>query len=194
MALDQAQIDVLEEHLPYELDMLEGSLGAWAGSDRETRGQWVARMAPIEAFWVHARILWEFFCKSTTTAASADHFTTTRLTYDIPDIGDIQTQIVHLNYGRPRGDNKAKLDIWRARNFVGEVNSAVDRFEAALSEESRRHWKKRVRLAIAVPGNSLSSSSTHTAILSDDVPTGFGHDTGTNRYIGGPTGPAPPRK
>jgi hypothetical protein len=58
-------IAVLEELLPYELDMLEGCFLRLHAQEfleqRRERRDGVSRNAWIESFWVHARNLYEFF-------------------------------------------------------------------------------------------------------------------------------------
>ena len=76
-ALSQEHIAILKEHLPYEIDMLEEALIAWSANPSragETKQQWFRGMSALEAFWVHARNLAEFFedrkGESRTAAAS----------------------------------------------------------------------------------------------------------------------------
>src|ERR1700716_3048028 len=70
-------IAVLEELLPYELDMLEGCFLRLHAREfleqRRERRDGVSRNAWIESFWVHARNLYEFFAnrrRPLTTGAS----------------------------------------------------------------------------------------------------------------------------
>jgi hypothetical protein len=101
--------------------MLEEALIAWSTlpgpDDDKNKQDWVRRMSVIEVFWVHARVLQEFFGKgSVGRAAVAGDFTVTEtILYEVPDVEKIQDQIVHLNYGRPRGDDMAKLTYWDAQ-------------------------------------------------------------------------------
>jgi hypothetical protein len=91
--IEQKNIDVLEEHLPYELDMLEEALRAWATSSKsagESSSTWFTRMSAIEAFWVHARTLHEFFTRSANTegrTACANDFTEKQMDFDFEELG-----------------------------------------------------------------------------------------------------------
>jgi hypothetical protein len=112
MALEQKHIDVLREHLPYELEMLHEAMLAWASST-----DWFRQMSAIEVFWVKARTLHEFFTRDAQAegrTACANDFTTQQIRYDFKELGnrvdDINTQITHLNYYRPLGDATEKLD------------------------------------------------------------------------------------
>jgi hypothetical protein len=177
--LSQDQIDVLEEHLPYELNALEAGLAAWASSasDDRDRQYWFRRISAIEAFWVHARILHEFFTKTEVRAASANHFTKSRRDYEIPDVDKVQQQIVHLNYGRPRGDHQDKLDYWFAQRFLGSVDRAVQDFQRSLIEDAQKHWKMRDPLTVSVPPSSPQATN--------DV------QDSSSKWRAGTTGPAP---
>jgi hypothetical protein len=87
--MDKIKVDILKEHLPYELDMLDEA-AAYARSTEaaETntkKGQvWFKRNAAIEAFWTHARNLIEFLTREkspdlTVSSASAQDFTETSI-------------------------------------------------------------------------------------------------------------------
>jgi hypothetical protein len=181
------------------LDALEEGLSAWGywGSKAppQTRPEWFARIAPIEAFWVHARILQEFFTKIEVRASSAAHFTKIENHYEIPDVEKIQQQIVHLNYGRPRGLDREKLDYWFAERFVGCVDRAVLKFQADLIDDAKKYWKMRSVITINTPlitpqpTNAVwATSSNHPNQGPKGPPTDFTY----SRLA--PTLPSPPRQ
>src|SRR5690349_4588111 len=66
MALEQKHVEVLREHLPYELNMLDHAASAWRIFQRpRDRAEGFAQMSAIEMFWVRARTLHEFSRKTT---------------------------------------------------------------------------------------------------------------------------------
>jgi hypothetical protein len=148
--LEQKEIAVLEEHLPYELDMLEESLIAWSllqgSQDDKNKQDWLRRMSVIEAFWVHARVLQEFFAKE--SAGSK-----------------IQNCVVHLNYDRPRGDDPAKLTYWEAQRVKESFDRAVVLFESKLSDDAKRYWRKREPQRVNFSFVPRTTHSSHHASI-----------------------------
>ena len=170
--MEQEKIDVLEEHLPYELDMLEEAMIAWRSlpkpPDDDNNQDWLKRMNVIEVFWVHARVLQEFFKNpSSSGAAVADDFTVPEtVRYEVPDVEKIQNQVAHLNYGRPRGDDNAKLSYWDAHLAKESFDRAVTLFESKLNDDAKRYWRKREPKKL--PASFIprtTHSSHHTSIL-----------------------------
>ena len=78
-----AQICLLNEHLPYELDML---LATYRELSKQIDD--ITRNALIESFWLHARNLREFYDGSATLdpkgSAAASHFTGRRFRPNSP--------------------------------------------------------------------------------------------------------------
>jgi hypothetical protein len=169
--LEQKEIAVLEEHLPYELDMLEESLIAWSllqgSQDDKNKQDWLRRMSVIEAFWVHARVLQEFFAKeSAGRAAVADDFTRPETVhYNVPDVSKIQNCVVHLNYDRPRGDDPAKLTYWEAQRVKESFDRAVVLFESKLSDDAKRYWRKREPQRVNFSFVPRTTHSSHHASI-----------------------------
>jgi hypothetical protein len=151
MALEQKHIDVLREHLPYELNMLDQALLAWKSSQEpHSMAEWFAQMSAIEMFWVKARTLREFFVRTAHTegrTACANDFTTEPIQYDFHELSsrldDINTQISHLNYFRPLGNATEKLDWHFACRTKGAIDRAVSLFQKNLTPEAEGHWKRR---------------------------------------------------
>ena len=152
MKPDQDQIDVLKEHLPYELDMLEL---AFILLPLET--DVFRRNSLLETFWLHARNLLEFFKKSKpkhARTAWANHFTQHPVEYDLKDFGDkipmMHQQITHLSYDRTREATK-KLTFDLARDVKGAVDRAVQQFQNNLRPEAKAHWKERPVTQVEIP-------------------------------------------
>ncbi len=84
--MDDARKNILTEHLPYEIDLLEYCMEAWCQSAPASKdapqSDWAKLMMPINGFWLHARNLIEFFTMSASDSrtAAADHFTTKAIT------------------------------------------------------------------------------------------------------------------
>jgi hypothetical protein len=167
--MEQIKIDILKEHLPYELDMLDEA-AAYAGSTEaaETHTRkgpaWFKRNAAIEAFWTHARNLIEFLEREKSpdlnvSSASAKDFTDSfHFTLEIKNLKDkINAQICRLGYGR------TIVDYEKLGHEISYVKPALDsqikRFEAKLDFESRKHWAQRTPSTVRGP-----DKATHTAL------------------------------
>jgi hypothetical protein len=166
-ALEQKHIDVLREHLPYELNMLDEALLAWTSFQKpRTMAQWFAQMSAIEMFWVKTRTLHEFFTRNAQAegrTACANDFTAQPIQYDFGELGnrvdEINTQISHLNYYRPVGDATEKLDYYFALRAKGAIDRAVARFQDNLRPEVAKHWKSRGPITIKVPDSTPGASA-----------------------------------
>jgi len=99
MAVEQKHIDVLREHLPYELSMLDQALAAWRIFQKpRDLAEWFTQMSAIEMFWVRPRTLHEFFTKdygSDSRTACANHFTAQPVDYDLRELGN---RLCDINY------------------------------------------------------------------------------------------------
>ncbi|MGA8155123.1 MAG: hypothetical protein WB822_02700 [Rhodoplanes sp.] len=171
MELEQEHKDVLEEHLPYELDMLEEALSRWGSLPKEP--DFFRRNSTIETFWVHARNIHEFFQNKQTNGrtAAANKFTTKSIYYEFKEFGNkiqnIHDQIAHLNYSRPRTAEQ-KLDLAFARRVKEAIDRAVGNFQANLRPEATRYWRTRSAKQIASV-SELALNSSHTTSLSKTV-------------------------
>jgi hypothetical protein len=177
MSLTQDQIDVLHEHLPYELNMLAWALNTWANIPAEPINLSDAgelnkcrRNSAVETFWLHARNLHEFFMQSQTRTASADHFTNERVDYSdlLKELGsnieNINDQISHINYARTRNNNE-KLDFFLAWRVMGAIGRAVKRFQEKLypAAKDHFHWHNAFSQTAAI-ANIPETTSTSTII------------------------------
>jgi hypothetical protein len=144
---------ILEEHLPYELDMLQGAYEflqnpAYAHDRRHL----FVRNAAIECFWLHARNLIDFFTQETSAtsfetrgAVSAFHFTTK--SYEPEGIGrqisdDINQAITHLQYDR-KSQAQPPLDVFVMRRVKEHIERQTKKFEDALTVEPGKVWVRR---------------------------------------------------
>jgi hypothetical protein len=129
MALEQKHYDMLVEHLPYEIDMLRNSYAFLSSTARLKIREAIPENAGtvtflnntvIEAFWIHARCLLEFFQRVSQTegrTSCAQDFTRDQPTYDLPFENlteSINNQICHLNYARFRNSSD-KIDGFTMR-------------------------------------------------------------------------------
>jgi hypothetical protein len=182
--MSRERIAILEEHLPYELDVLDEALIAWCDNpkrDNETKQQWFRRMSAIEAFWVHARNLEEFFedRQGDSRTAAASHFSATRFICSTSEVTKlvekIQDQVVHLNYDRATCLEQ-KLSYWDAVRIKDQIDRAVQRLQEQLTDEAKRHWKPRQPQFLNCPDTSPTTSNHFDRWPSDEAssvgPTG----------------------
>jgi hypothetical protein len=66
--IEAINIEILREHLPYELDMFDGATEYFQSPEfaaaAHSQENWFKRNAAVEAFWTHARNLVEFLKRS----------------------------------------------------------------------------------------------------------------------------------
>lgn len=155
----QRQLELFTEHLPYELAMLDAAtdfLSRPVSEDRSREG-WFRRQSAIEAFWVHARLLEEFFTQTRNPSMSADHFIPdfqanhasakdfakgfdSNLKLDTLVEEKINPQITHINYRREK-DSLKKLG--HEIDFVkAQIDEDVRNFVDKLDPEWKEVWKK----------------------------------------------------
>jgi hypothetical protein len=162
---------MLEEHLPYELEMLQGAYEflqnpAYAHDRRHP----FARNAAIECFWLHARNLIDFLTQASSAtlfetrgAVSAYHFTTK--SYDPDGIGrdindDINQSITHLQYGR-KSQAQPTLDVFTMLRVKQHIERQIKKFEDALTEEAGKVWVRRT-LPETIEVTTLDSATNAT--------------------------------
>jgi hypothetical protein len=164
MALEKEQIDMLVEHLPYELNMLDGAYELLANVEGEDDHAKMLTNVYIECFFLHARNLIEFFTKTQKRTASASMFTHKRIDYELPDLMDqINDQISHPNLAR--GDNCMEpLTGSHIARIKGAIDRAVSLFQSKLKEDARTHWRNREAKSTEIPAAFYSSATN--AIIS----------------------------
>lgn len=165
--MEDVRKNILTEHLPYEIDLLEQCIEAWSHSVPASKGasksDWAKLMMPINGFWLHARNLIEFFTMpaSDGRTAAADHFTTDTIHYQMPnkaELKKIHDQISHLNYDRLTGFGK--LTIHDAVRIKGQIDRAIAKFQDHLTAEAAFLWQKRTPIKVHddLPPQNYTSS------------------------------------
>jgi hypothetical protein len=159
---------LFKEHLPYELTMLDAAthfLSSDVSDDRSRLG-WFRRQSAIEAFWMHARLLEEFFTQPANRDGSGHHASAkdfapkfqSQLKFARLVEEKINPQIVHINYYR-ESDTLKKLGsqiIWvkeqidkDVTNFVNALMGPKIKQHVAVVSQRRvvlREWGRRNRI------------------------------------------------
>lgn len=165
--MDDARKNILTEHLPYEIDLLEQCIEAWSKSAPASEGEpkevWANRMMPINGFWLHARNLIEFFTRpaSDSRTAAAGHFTTKVIHYEMPNkevVEKINDQISHLNYDRLT--EFGKLTIYDAVRIKEQIDRAISKFQDHLTVEAASLWQNRNRIKVQLNDHLSPQSRT----------------------------------
>jgi hypothetical protein len=140
-----AEIAMLKEHLPYELDMLERAF-VFLHDEKyaDDRKNDIVKNAMIEAFWVHARNLLEFLThpegEGATGVASARDFTDKNFSPPPKKnfesiLDDVNDQITHLRYERRTSPPQAKLGGHDMTWVRRAIHSQIKRFEQHLLKQ-----------------------------------------------------------
>jgi hypothetical protein len=149
--VDQILVEIIDKHLPYEIDMLRSTYRQLESADNsasaaETPEQKAFRNAPIESFCVHARSLINFFAnhRNVPTDAIAGDFTDGFTASIDPSKQPIRTLITKLNkhlshLTRNRtlvatGKFDGGVD---GRRILQEIEPAIERFTACLTVDFR---------------------------------------------------------
>jgi hypothetical protein len=150
--MELAAKNLLERHLPYELDMLERALEFIVVDHPLHRhpAAPILRNLAVEAFWTHARNVNEFMKKSRNKnaagVAAARDFTedTKKMRFKLDEkLEDkINEQISHLQYERPETED-GQLVIDDMQRVYAGINSCVREFEKRLTPDARKIWKTR---------------------------------------------------
>lgn len=200
--MDDAQRNLLREHLPYEHDMLDQAFEfLTSGTHAEERVNWFKRNAAINEFWVHARNLIEFYDKPKVHNASASAFTTEplcpefRLRKGGPAITNagmafsdlINEQVCHLKYERVSVTDE-KLGGYDLQRVKESIDRAMKKFQGMLTPEARAVWVDRI------PTLTLGPSVVEVSSAFSTVETTTGSFSGNVVILGGHTGPAGPAR
>lgn len=162
--MDAEKRDILHEHLGYEIDMVASAIAAIAAGDAD----WFRRMCAIEAFWLHARTLLEFFEDRTAPSrtAAAQHFTDKPIEFEIPSRTKYEAlmndQIAHLNYGRTRNELE-KLRGHDVYVVAGALARAILVFEKHLRSDAREIWETRTSGRLTIDAARIFVSDTRSA-------------------------------
>ncbi len=148
-------MDIIEEHLPYEIDMLRRtymqlSVVCKVSPDRETDEQRATRCTLTESFCVHARSLIDFFAdEKRGTDAVACEFTDNRFVRldrskePIKSIRDtkLNKQIFHLTKNRTIVESE-KFDAGKdGMEVLKIIEPAIEVFTNFLLPEFQSHFK-----------------------------------------------------
>ncbi len=189
--MEEDQINLLEEHLPYEHDMLDAAYEILTANAHTSAPQdWFSRNAAINEFWLHARNLIEFYCNPSGTSASASDFTTEPLRPEfrfkknaaaVTNAGEdfstlINEQICHLKYERVTSPDE-KLGGYDLQRVKESIDRALNKFQGLLTDEARRVWKERKKQTISIsgavePSTSFGSTTTSLQLEASWGPTG----------------------
>ena len=175
----QRQHELFTEHLPYELAMLDAATDFLSSEVREdrTREGWFRRQSAIEAFWVHARLLIEFFTRGKSPAlvdgvpdptvhhASAKDFAAkfeTQINIGTLVEDKINPQISHINYLR-ESDPLKKLSHemhYVKQQIDRDAKHFVDKLDAPWKRISETHewWAKRRPVTFIFTGSPTTTS------------------------------------
>jgi hypothetical protein len=136
---------MLEEHLPYELSMLEAAFDFLVKKEFAPYHECLfLHNTSVECFWMHARNLLEFFrSKPGASTATPLDFTVTfaheKVGRDIED--QINNAITHLQYGRK--SQPLALNNGTMIHIKGVIDREVKKFQEALTTEAHKVWKLR---------------------------------------------------
>jgi len=147
--------------------------------------------AAIEALWIHARCLLEFFWRVSQTegrTSCAQDFTRKQLEYDLPfgTLEDsINNHICHLNYARFR--NLAdKIDGFTMQRVKEALERAVSLFQSNLKDDFEEIWTVRPDVnVINVATCDPSATNVVFSISTTNVTTLL-----PQNYLTGPSGPS----
>jgi hypothetical protein len=179
---DAILMDIIKDHLPYEIDMLRHtytqlSVVSKVKLECENDEQKATRFALTESFCVHARSLIDFFANANTkrdgTDAIAseftDGFTPIRLDESVKTIRDkkLNKQIFHLTKNRTIIDSN-KFDAGRdGMDVLKIIEPAIERFTNCLLPGFRSHFKCTTTPLLVT--NLLPAFASTTAVFAGTV-------------------------
>ncbi len=178
---DQILIDIIDEHLPYEIDMLRDTYSALAATPAPTG---VCKHALIKSFCVHARSLIAFFAKTPCRKgdAVAGDFTAgfvERLDPCTEPLKSLWTklnkQIFHLTKDRTILDSDKFDPGTDGTKILQEIERELLKFRNCLLPDFKHFKCKTSPLAVPLsgpPGPSSYSSSTVNSPTPKTGPTG----------------------
>ena len=178
---DKILLKLIEEHLPYEVDMLRGTYQRLCildqtGPETEAREQQICRHALIEAFCIHGRALLDFFSN---TGKGDDALAQDFTNGYIPPFDQTQEplkslrtklnkQIFHLTKNRAAFEIDKFSPSRDAPTVLSHIEGAIDEFRKFLNPEFR-HFKcntARIEYILTVPQASATSSVIGVATAS----------------------------
>jgi hypothetical protein len=178
---DQILVAIINEYLPYEIDMLRSTyrqldLAANHPPHSETAEQKMLRNALVESFCVHARSLIDFFAnrRRAATDAIASDFTDGFTASIDPSKQPIRTlrtnlnkQLFHLTRDRALALTE-KFDVGSdGRRILQEIEPAIERFTGCLTADFRSFKCSTPPLIFASTDGIQPFASAASAIASE---------------------------
>lgn len=175
LVLESRHISVLQEHLPYEIDMLDACVQFLANSSCSDSD--FTKNVMIECFFLHARNLLDFFLRMSMdqNAVAAMHFTKDKVYYEFPCnlLGRINEQISHLKYERADA-GQARLSVTDVEVTKQFLDVAIKRFQSNLCSQLTGSWQTRQPKVVcflyeAEPSatNVISIASSESTVILD---------------------------
>jgi hypothetical protein len=175
--MEQTIVVLLNEHLPYELDMLEECfVRLFDKGHARLRDDKTVRNALIESFWLHARNICEYLLQHPTSShergiAAAQDVAPGYDRRSMKDFRDpINDQISHLRYERA---SAVKLDGYEMLRVKQAIDREVLKFQDKLEDKYKSVWSTRTPTAwvwngeVPQPTNALS----FTTLLPNETTT-----------------------
>jgi hypothetical protein len=186
---DQILVDIIKEHLPYEIDMLRYTYLWLVEMDpaSEPNERKACRHALIESFCVHARSLMDFFSDygSHATDALASEFTFSSFSPIIDQTEEplktlkikFNKQIFHLTQNRTTVEANKMEAITDGKQFLQLIEPAIVHFENNLKTEFRGLFQcntKPINVSTvpAVPFASLTGTFQSVSLPNQPPPIG----------------------
>lgn len=171
------KVEIMNEHLPYELIMLRGTFDQLVTHTVETN-------ALIESFCIHARQLLDFFedKEGRTTDARASDFTKTKYqTKHLPPSKDpirdnINKQIAHITLCRTT-DSTEKITGQDMLKLLNALTDEAEKFKKKLKPEYQDEFRWNQPQRPKIPESSfLESMTTSTTATTIGWPPTFRPD------------------
>jgi hypothetical protein len=163
MPLNDKEQELLEVHLSYELDILDYAF-VIAATKAEGAEESLHRLMAMDAFYIHARNLIEFFHGSSVDGrtAVARRFTKEG-DFNYHNFDEykeiINDQVAHLNLAR--GTNASRtIDGEVLAQIRDKLNVCLNRFQCNLTKDAHQHWQRRQTKNYAITDDSQDSACT----------------------------------
>lgn len=186
MKANATPLEIVRDHLPYELDMLAGTFAKLEQGAADT----IVRNALIESFCIHARSLIDFFNNeqgvhaSVFTADSYVPFSQGKIRSVLSE--KLNTQIAHLTLRRT-SDSARKIDDVARRELLDGLASALRDFTQHLKPEYAALWNHATALDPPAVPHAQEPSATNAVIITHTD----GADRAAVRWAATTTSPSP---
>jgi len=163
---EQQLQDFLEEHLPYEVDMLRGTFELLQNETSHARAY-----ALMESFCIHGRNLIEFFknkdsCDFDPRKIAKDGYELRKTFIDSSHLERINEQISHLTRKRTRTAAE-KIGPSTRKLILDRVEDELERLKRGLNQKYIPMWRVAPRPTIQVNSAAPSASGqlSHTSLI-----------------------------